>query len=61
MAKITFVQPDGSTQTVDAGSLSDPVLIREDGTYLYTFTSVVDDIDFGPRLGAGAFGQVFHG
>jgi glutamyl-tRNA synthetase len=34
-------------QTVDLGSLSDPVLIREDGTPLYTFTSVVDDIDFG--------------
>lgn len=33
-------------QTVDLGSLSDPVLIRGDGTYLYTFTSVVDDIDF---------------
>jgi glutamyl-tRNA synthetase len=34
-------------QTVDVGSLSDPVLIRADGTPLYTFTSVVDDIDFG--------------
>jgi glutamyl-tRNA synthetase len=34
-------------QTVDLGSLSDPVLVREDGTFLYTFTSVVDDIDFG--------------
>jgi glutamyl-tRNA synthetase len=34
-------------QMVDVGSLSDPVLIREDGTALYTFTSVVDDIDFG--------------
>ncbi len=33
-------------QTVDLGSLSDPVLIRADGTFLYTFTSVVDDIDF---------------
>jgi glutamyl-tRNA synthetase len=33
-------------QTVDLGSLSDPVLIREDGTFLYTFTSVVDDMDF---------------
>ena len=33
-------------QMVDLGSLSDPVLIREDGTPLYTFTSVVDDIDF---------------
>lgn len=34
-------------QTVDIGSLSDPVLIRADGTPLYTFTSVVDDVDFG--------------
>lgn len=33
-------------QAVDIGSLSDPVLIRADGTPLYTFTSVVDDIDF---------------
>ncbi|MGQ0456748.1 MAG: glutamate--tRNA ligase [Hyphomicrobium sp.] len=33
-------------QSVDLGSLSDPVLIRADGTYLYTFTSVVDDVDF---------------
>jgi glutamyl-tRNA synthetase len=33
-------------QTVDVGSLSDPVLIRADGTPLYTFTSVVDDVDF---------------
>jgi glutamyl-tRNA synthetase len=34
-------------QTVDLASISDPVLIREDGTSLYTFTSVVDDIDLG--------------
>ena len=26
-------------------SVSDPVLVRADGTYLYTFTSVVDDIE----------------
>ncbi len=32
-------------QTVDLGSLSDPVLIRADGSYLYTFTSVIDDAD----------------
>ncbi len=32
-------------QTVDLASLSDPVLIRADGTYLYTLPSVVDDID----------------
>jgi glutamyl-tRNA synthetase len=30
---------------VDCASLSDPVLVREDGTYLYTLPSVVDDID----------------
>ena len=34
-------------QSVDVGSLSDPVMMRADGSYLYTFTSVVDDIDFG--------------
>ena len=34
-------------QLVDIGSLSDPVLIREDGSFLYMFPSVVDDIDFG--------------
>ncbi len=32
---------------VDTSSLSDPVLIRADGSCLYTFTSVVDDIDLG--------------
>jgi glutamyl-tRNA synthetase len=31
---------------VDGASLSDPVLIRADGTFLYTLPSVVDDIDF---------------
>lgn len=31
---------------VDCASLSDPVLIRGDGTFLYTLPSVVDDIDF---------------
>nr|WP_186438052.1 glutamate--tRNA ligase [Chelatococcus daeguensis] len=32
---------------VDCASLSDPVLRREDGTYLYTLPSVVDDLDLG--------------
>jgi glutamyl-tRNA synthetase len=32
---------------IDTASLSDPVLIREDGRFLYTMPSVVDDIDFG--------------
>ncbi|MBB3949574.1 glutamate--tRNA ligase [Aureimonas jatrophae] len=34
-------------EVVDLSSLSDPVVRREDGTYLYTFTSVVDDADMG--------------
>jgi glutamyl-tRNA synthetase len=32
-------------QTVNTASMSDPVLVREDGSYLYTLPSVVDDID----------------
>ncbi len=43
---VTWTDLIRGEQTVDIGSLSDPVLIREDGTPLYTFTSVVDDIDF---------------
>ncbi len=34
-------------QTVDLASLSDPVLVRADGAYLYTVCSVIDDVDFG--------------
>ncbi|WP_394694225.1 glutamate--tRNA ligase [Hyphobacterium sp.] len=33
--------------TIETSSLSDPILIREDGSYLYTLPSVVDDIDAG--------------
>jgi glutamyl-tRNA synthetase len=32
-------------QHIDTRSLSDPVLVREDGSYLYTLPSVIDDID----------------
>ncbi|MCF6326315.1 MAG: glutamate--tRNA ligase [Devosiaceae bacterium] len=32
-------------QTVNTASMSDPVLIRADGSYLYTLPSVVDDMD----------------
>jgi glutamyl-tRNA synthetase len=35
---------------VETASLSDPVLIRADGGYLYTLPSVVDDIDLGVTL-----------
>lgn len=34
-------------QTINTNAMSDPVLVREDGSYLYTLTSVVDDIDLG--------------
>ena len=44
---ITWTDLIRGEETVDLASLSDPVLIREDGTYLYTFTSVVDDADMG--------------
>ncbi len=33
-------------QSIEASSLSDPILIREDGSYLYTLPSVIDDIEF---------------
>ena len=33
--------------SIDAASVSDPVLIRADGQVLYTFASCVDDIDMG--------------
>lgn len=33
--------------TIETSSLSDPILIREDGSYLYTLPSVVDDIEAG--------------
>ncbi|MEL6692839.1 MAG: glutamate--tRNA ligase, partial [Pseudomonadota bacterium] len=34
-------------QAIETSSLSDPVLIRADGSYLYTLPSCVDDIDAG--------------
>ena len=33
--------------SIDAASVSDPVLIRADGQVLYTLASVVDDTDMG--------------
>ena len=43
---VTWMDLVRGDQSVDVGSLSDPVLIRADGSCLYTFTSVVDDVDF---------------
>lgn len=34
-------------QTVDLGSMSDPVLIRADGSWLYTLPSIIDDASMG--------------
>jgi glutamyl-tRNA synthetase len=44
---VPFIDLIRGPQTVNTASMSDPVLIREDGSYLYTLTSVVDDIDLG--------------
>jgi len=33
--------------SIDAASVSDPVLIKADGQFLYTLASVCDDVDFG--------------
>lgn len=33
--------------TIDTASLSDPILVRADGSYLYTLPSCVDDLDMG--------------
>jgi glutamyl-tRNA synthetase len=43
---VTWDDAIRGAQSIEAASLSDPVLVREDGTYLYTLPSVVDDIDF---------------
>ncbi len=42
---VTFTDLIKGEQTVNTASLSDPVLIREDGSYLYTLPSIADDID----------------
>lgn len=44
---VTFADLIRGEHTVNTASMSDPVLIREDGSYLYTLTSVVDDIELG--------------
>ncbi|MCK0196162.1 glutamate--tRNA ligase [Ancylobacter sp. 6x-1] len=47
---VSWVDGVRGAQTVDTATLSDPVLVREDGTFLYTLPSVVDDIDMGVTL-----------
>ncbi len=43
--KVTWNDLVRKEQSIDMSSLSDPVLIRGDGSYLYTLPSVVDDIE----------------
>ncbi len=42
---VTWTDTVRGEQAVDTSSLSDPVLIRGDGSFLYTLPSVVDDIE----------------
>ena len=44
---VTWVDLVRGESHIDCTSLSDPVLMREDGSWLYTLPSVVDDIDLG--------------
>ena len=44
--KVAFTDLIRGAVEIDTAHLSDPVLIREDGRFLYTLPSVVDDIDF---------------
>ena len=48
--KVTWNDAVRGKQSIEAASLSDPVLVRADGSYLYTLPSVVDDIDFAITL-----------
>jgi glutamyl-tRNA synthetase len=44
--EVRWNDPVRGPQHIDEASQSDPVLVRADGSYLYSFTSVVDDIAF---------------
>ena len=45
--EVTWTDIVRGEETVDLASLSDPVLVREDGSFLYTLPSVADDIEMG--------------
>lgn len=46
-APVTWTDLVRGETTIETASLSDPILVREDGSYLYTLPSVVDDIEAG--------------
>jgi glutamyl-tRNA synthetase len=45
--RVTWTDLVRGEQAIETASLSDPVLIRADGSYLYTLPSCVDDIEAG--------------
>jgi len=45
-ARVEWTDLVRGLQSIDTSSLSDPILIRGDGSYLYTLPSVVDDIEY---------------
>ncbi len=45
--RVEFTDLIRGAVSIDLASVSDPILVRGDGTYLYTLPSVVDDIDMG--------------
>jgi len=53
-ARSSWVDLVRGPQQIDEASQSDPVLVRADGSFLYTLPTVVDDIDF-------AITDVVHG
>jgi glutamyl-tRNA synthetase len=46
-SKVTWTDLIRGAVEIDTATQSDPVLRREDGAFLYTFPSVVDDAEFG--------------
>jgi glutamyl-tRNA synthetase len=46
-APVAWIDLIRGETTVDTAHVSDPVLIREDGMYLYTLPSCIDDVDYG--------------
>ena len=46
-ARVEWEDHVKGSQSFDIAALSDPILVRGDGSYLYTLPSVVDDIEFG--------------
>ena len=46
-ARVEWVDLIRERVSIDMASVSDPILIREDGSFLYTLPSVVDDSDYG--------------